>query len=166
VEIPNGMVGPLWAIADGLRLLAPLDALIYNVELYDASITLPRGAYVLWLMGHFMPMRLLRANSVQFPPSARLFRVVTGPAVQLIDGIIELAAVASEGRRRLRERLGREAGLILYLELADFPITAWLRAEVFGRLLRAEALVVARDRELRSPLRDVRGAGACDVAAH
>lgn len=158
VEIPNGMVGPLWAVADGLRLLAPLDARIHNVELYDDSIALPAGAYVLWLMGHFVPMRLLHSNSVQFPPSARLFRVVTGPAVQLFDSIVELAAVASEGRRRLRERLGREAGLILYLELADFPLTAWLRAEVFGRLLRAESFVVARDRELRSLLRDVRGA--------
>ena len=165
VEIPNGLVGPLWALDDGLRLLAPLGARIYHVELDDAPITLRAGPYVLWLMGHFMPMRLLHADSVQFPPSARLFRVLTGPAVELFDSMIELAEVASAGRRQLRERLGREAGLILYLELCDFPLTAWIRSEVFGRLLRAESFVVARDRELRSLLRDVRGAGACDVAA-
>jgi hypothetical protein len=165
VEIPDGVIGPLWAVADGMRLLAPLGARIYHVDLDDAPMTLRAGAYVLWLMGHFMPMRLIHADSVEFPASARLFRVVTGPAVELFDSTMELAEVVSEGRRRLRERLGREAGLILYLELGDFPVTAWIRSVIFSRLLRAEAPLIARDRQLRSLLRDVRGAGVHYVAA-
>lgn len=160
VEIPAGVVGPLWALADGMRMLVPLGARIHHVALTETPMPLRAGPYVLWLRGQFMPMRLLESGSVQFPSTAFLFRVVTGTAAKVFDDAVELAEVASDGRRRLRERLGREAGLILYLNLKNFPITAQLRSNVFERLLRAEILLVARDRELRSLLRDVRGGHA------
>ena len=157
VEIPVGEVGPLWALADGLRMLVPLGARIFHVALVGAPMTLRAGPYVVWLRDHFMPMRLLKHTSVVFPSGALLYRVVSGSATELIDDAIGLAMIAADGRRRLRERLGRDEGLILYLELCGFPFTAQLRSRVFERLLRAEAPVVARDRELRSLLLDALG---------
>ena len=67
VEISFGEVGPLWALADGMRMLVPLGARIFHIALVDAPMTLRAGPYVVWPVSYthltLHSRRLLKARA-------------------------------------------------------------------------------------------------------
>ena len=115
VRVPDERRGPQRAIADGDALLRPLGARVHRVPGATGLLRLPQGSYIVLIAGRFLALPLARDAWVLAPPDGAVFAVLRGRHLRKLERVERSLAMLHEGRARLRHRLGREAGLILWL---------------------------------------------------
>lgn len=162
VLVPPGLRGPLHALQDGNRLLAPLQARLYRHALNGCVNFLQVGAYVLGILGHFLPLRVTHAQWVVFPEESALFVIISGDRALSFDAILHSVSFLEESTSGLRHDMGELAGRIVFNNLLGFTDLALLLSHDLGRLLEIERWQKRWTEMLRFHLCDYIGGAASD----